>query len=355
MKTESRLLWVAAARGIAMLMVVLVHTIDWAAQSGAESNALAFVYEVCGTVMLPLFFTLSGVLGVRALNQSWPVLFRTRIAPLLWAFILWQPVVFMYKFAAGQLLPEQNDTSLSAHLFRLLASPVRPSGELWFIWALAIFFVVSKLTVGLSRWLQLGLAAVLCASWMSFVKVSFGDELTRLLGPGLNGLPTYYFFFLSGVMFGPLLMKRCHSVSRLGASLISAVWLALVTAAILTDAGSYPLVPFILRIAGVMGGIAFAIALSNLSLLRHVGRASMNVYLLHTTVIVFVVIVTHRLGWITTPWPAPFVLSLFALATTAGLVFYSITSRGKLSWTVQLPRRLKERLGAETLRSGRPN
>jgi len=346
---------VDVGRGLAMLMVVGSHAIEWS-RAGELSATIQSLHVIFASAMLPLFFFLSGALGSRAVSSSWRKLFLTRVAPLLWVFVLWQPAVFAYKFTAGQILPEQEDTSLSAHLLRAGASLVRPSGELWFIWALAIFFVVVKLLRRMPPVAVTVSAGALSLLWLSFSDALLGASISRLLGPGLNGLPTYFFFFVFGLFCSDTTLRLMSqgSLRHTGRLLlIVAAWLGIVISASLYQFFDAPVIVFAIKVLGLMGGLAAAVLLAQVGVLRSIGQASMPIYLTHSPLIVITISMLYGTSLMSVPWPWWATVVLFLVAIGVGLGLHALNKRGNLVWLVALPAWLNALLGRVGTTSGR--
>ena len=171
---KARLDWVDTAKGISILLVVLVHAAHWVEYAGVSSRALTDVNEALSTLRMPLFFCMSGLFAAKWLDRSWRELWSGKLSLLLWVFIVWQPMVLGYKLLAAGTLPDQEDTSVLAHLARFVLSPVRPSGELWFLWGLVLFFVVAKLLSRLPVWLHLAVAAAIWSLLAALALLSGG-------------------------------------------------------------------------------------------------------------------------------------------------------------------------------------
>lgn len=77
--TKSRLEWVDAAKGLAIVLVVLTHASMYAETIGAESQAWAFANEMFSVLRMPLFFTLAGIFAASWVRRPWPELLRGKI------------------------------------------------------------------------------------------------------------------------------------------------------------------------------------------------------------------------------------------------------------------------------------
>lgn len=330
---------VDVGRGMAMLMVVGSHAIEWS-RAGELSSPIQTLHVVFASAMLPMFFFLSGALGSRAVESSWRKMLLSRVAPLLWVFVLWQPVVFAYKFTAGQTLPDQEDTGLMAHLLRAGASFVRPSGELWFIWALAIFFVVIKVLRRVPPLVTAGVAGLVSLVWLSFSDAFLGATISRLLGPGLNGLPTYFFFFVLGLFCSDVtmrLMSRRAPGQTARLLVIVVAWLGIVIPASVYQVFDAPIVVFVIKVVGLIGGLATAVLLARVGLLRAIGQGSMPIYLTHSPLIVGTISVLYASSLVAVPWPWWGMVLLIVVVVSVGLGLHGLNKRGHLVWLVALP------------------
>lgn len=331
-----RLQWIDVARGLAIVMVVTSHAISWT--GSAQTSALAaWIYTINSTASIPLFFFVSGALFAPSLKMSRHELLLRKVAPLIWVFLVWQPVVFGYKYLAALTLPGQQDTSLVAHLARLLAFPVRPSGELWFLWALAIYMILAHATQSVPPLARVIPAAAMLVFFLSVLPQMVGPEMMRLLGPGLRGTPAYFVFFLAGLSAAPLL-SRIERTRNLVWVAGFGVWISVVVSARLLGLDDHPALIPAWKVLGLVGALSLALLLRSSAPFALLGRSSMHIYLTNTTVIVSVLVAGSTV--MSPPWGfLPTVATILACLTVA-LTLRSVTSKGHLTWLVQLPRRL---------------
>ncbi len=156
------------AKGIAVIGVVLIHTHTWLGAIGVRSAALDVIAGRL-TIPLPEFFFVSGVVvassvvGRDATSRSlWH-----RLRPILWLYVIWQPLVFAYRIV-GDAFVRQEPVDWSGELIRLLAFPLRPNGELWYLWALALLLTLSYLTRNISSRVVIPIAALCFVAVYSF-------------------------------------------------------------------------------------------------------------------------------------------------------------------------------------------
>ncbi|MEJ3403897.1 acyltransferase family protein [Rathayibacter sp. YIM 133350] len=293
---KTRLDWVDVAKGISILLVVSVHTFNWLSFIGLQAEWLQAFNRVFNTMRMPLFFAMSGLFGVKWMTKGWRELYSGKLALFIWVFLLWQPLVFLYKYTAALILPDQQDSTLAAHLLRLFASPFRPSGELWFLWALAIFFVVARACAKLPVWLHIGGAALVSGIWLTIAQPILGDSLWRLIGDGWQGVPSYYVFFAIGVTFRTSIVGLVDRARWWQLPIPIAVWLLVQWAVYSLGIVFVPFVGLAMRVLGLAAGIAIALILRRVRPLSILGRNTLPVYLGHTLFIVLIACGLYAVG-----------------------------------------------------------
>jgi len=335
--------WVDAGRGIAMLMVVAGHTIDWT-RADEVDPVVKVSLSLIVSCSLPLFFFISGVLATGVPHTSWRTLMARKVAPLLWVFLLWQPVVFTYKLAAEASLPGQAPADLSAALLRLLASPLRPTGELWFIWALAVFYVLTRALRGVPVRVQVAAAVALSAVWVTVAPALVSEDILAVIGVGWNGLVSYAAFFALGLAL-PNARARVASLSLTTAVVVAGLWITAVSVLSVVGLTATPILAFVVKLSGLAGGVCLARLAQSWGFLRRVGRATMPLYLMHTTVIVLVLVAATTTGIAPVPWSGTGAILLWAIAVSVGLVFGWMVDVADATWlTRTVPARLRQML-----------
>jgi uncharacterized membrane protein YcfT len=292
---RARLDWVDAARGISIALIVLMHARLVLNGIGIDAGALTVVDDVAGHLRIPLFFAASGLLAARWATASWRELFRGRLSLLLWVFIVWQPVVLTYKLAEWWLLRDQLDERWAWQIGQLLLSPVRPVGELWFLWALCVFLVLSRLTGRVPVALRVGIPAAVSFVWTAFVEPELGSEIREVLGAGWGGVAKYYVFFVAAATFSGRIRALFSAVPRWVAALVFLGWLTLTILAI--ESGiEVRWVRFLLFAGGAAAGFALGRVLSPIAPLRALGRNTLPVYVAHLAIIVGTAVVLNALA-----------------------------------------------------------
>ena len=139
--TSGRIDWVDYAKGICIVMVVMMHsTLGVEAAADAQSWMHALV-EFAKPFRMPDFFLISGLFLARVIDRDWRRYLDRKVVHFLYFYVLWVTIQFAFK--APGLAAELGAAGVAK--FYLL-SYLEPFGTLWFIYLLPVFFVVTKLT-----------------------------------------------------------------------------------------------------------------------------------------------------------------------------------------------------------------
>ncbi len=280
-------------------------------------------------IRMPLFFAISGILAARSLSRPWPELLRNRVWVFVYIFALWGFIRWLFF---GQVLenvraPEEGDDWI-----QLLTMWVMPSSSLWYIWALAIFYVVAK---ALNRHKAVALVVTFmlaCLTWGAVIPPS----LTTYQ------ISVYLVFFLAGAWYGPQLLAWLPSRPwAIGLPALAAFLLLEFVALPALDTG---LADGVLRalesVLGLVVGGAVAVLLSRLPPVRDVlaiiGRHTLSVYVTHGLVIA--VVAQALVGFAgTEPWRYLIVPLLVIVSVAASLALEAASRRFGFPWLYQAP------------------
>jgi uncharacterized membrane protein YcfT len=199
-----RVLWADAARGACILLVVLWHVImkhylqiDWKL-SVPLPGAWGTLGELLLPLRMPLFFAISGIFAVNAVNavnRSWRVLGRSKVGKFFYLYAVWLLIHTMLL-----ALVDDFDTARAGSVLELLT--ITPS-NLWYLYALALYFAVAKAVRSLPAAPVLGVAFILSAIASAELLRTPGDR-----GEVIQNLV----FFLAGVRLR-LILERLASTS----------------------------------------------------------------------------------------------------------------------------------------------
>lgn len=282
--SKNRLDWVDTAKALSIILVVVLHTRDQFELFSVQSAQLDFFTEVSANLRMPMFFAVAGLFASKWLTKSWHDLAQGKLALLVWVFLIWQPVVFGYRLLNQWALDDLSWQFIGEQVLRLGASPLRPNGELWFLWTLAIFFTLGRLTAKFSAIAQVVTAASISFIWMTLVEPSMSEDVYGLIGSGWHGIFRYYFLFIGFALFSKQIRAAVSRVRWHSAALVFCVWLgeSLLAAHFGIPEGASL---FILSLLGVAGGIGLAKLIGGLAILRYLGRQTLPIYLGHSALI----------------------------------------------------------------------
>jgi uncharacterized membrane protein YcfT len=304
--------WIDVAKGIAIMLVVFFHAVMYSLQLDLAQGWVRFTYTL-DTFRMPMFFFMSGLLAQRAVQQQpFPYLFRKRMLLLLYLYVLWCCLQRLFSWA----LPPSSLHPSPSSWTDLLTIFVFPHPNLWFIYALPIFFAVAWATRRLPPPLVLAGAAVLAAA--------FGPGLLDIGSSPWGKTGRYLFFFLAAVYTSRVVRERAPRLRPIHLGATFATYLVVVLVLTFTAVRSLPFAVLVGGMVAVVFGIALAVNLSGTALtapLEYLGRRTLPIYLVHTfPMIAVAAVLLPALGrlpsWFGTILPP----ALTLLAVTCGLL-----------------------------------
>lgn len=262
--------WVDVAKGLAILAVALYHSALIGMGADLVDDSWRQVNTVLSRVRMPLFFFASGLFAATTVQRRWPRLWSGTMAKLVWCFVVWAVIRFAYfQLVPLASRPQEHD------VHKFLMAPIWPVTGLWYLHALVIFYVVTKLMYGrIPVAIQLAGAAVLSVLTLSSVL----DIQNLSYGGGAK----YYVFFLAAAHFRTVLLPL---VTR------TPVWLPLPLLALFGGASvvvrSHEDVPgavLAVCVVGVVASCATAAVLSRTRLaapFSYLGQRTIYIYVSH--------------------------------------------------------------------------
>ena len=139
--TVARIDWVDYAKGICIIMVVMMHSVLGVELAAGETGFMHAVVAFAKPFRMPDFFLISGLFLPLVIDRDWRTYLDRKVVHFAYFYALWVTIQFGFKapaFAATGGWPHAG--------YLYLESFIEPFGTLWFIYLLPIFFVVAKLT-----------------------------------------------------------------------------------------------------------------------------------------------------------------------------------------------------------------
>jgi uncharacterized membrane protein YcfT len=261
-----RIAWPDAARGMAIVLVVLHHAVIYSDAQGLASPWWVATTEMLRTMRMPLFFLAAGLFAGKWVTGEWRALFKNKVLLFAWVFVVWVLIRWVVLNLVPGVDSETGIWQLPLHL-------LWPVGG-WFIFVLAIFFVLARLTIRVPRALQLATATGASVIWFG-LQDPIGNN-------GWDGVPTFYVFFLLGCHWRALVLEFGRRLTPLVGVALVTVWVGSYLVLANCELENAPVISFLLRLLGLAAGIALARGLERIEPIRRLGQSTLPIYLSHT-------------------------------------------------------------------------
>jgi uncharacterized membrane protein YcfT len=263
----SRLDWVDYAKGICIIMVVMMHSVLGVEAAAGHEGFMHAVVEFAKPFRMPDFFLISGLFLARVIDRDWRTYVDRKVMHFAYFYVLWVTIQFAVKAPAFAV---EEGWAQVGRLY--LLSFIEPFGTLWFIYLLPIFFVVTKLTQRFPSALIWIIAAAL-----ETAKVSTGWTV-------IDEFASRFVYFYSGYLFANFVFSFVRDMQGHAAvALVGVVMWGLVNgAATYAGVASWPLLSLAFGFAGCAAVIIVAALLTKmrtLDAIRYCGEHSIVIYL----------------------------------------------------------------------------
>jgi uncharacterized membrane protein YcfT len=263
----SRIDWVDYAKGICIVMVVMMHSVLGTELAAGQTGFMHLLVAFAKPFRMPDFFLISGLFLSVVIDRDWRTYLDRKVMHFAYFYLLW--VTIQFGFKAPSFAAEQG----WAHVGALyLESFIEPFGTLWFIYLLPVFFVVTKATRRMPALAIWGAAAAL-----EMAHVATGWTV-------IDEFAARFVYFYSGYLFASnvfALSDRARARPALALAGLAA-W-ALINAAIVYGGCSeWPVISLALGFAGACAIVVIGTLLARmhwLNFLRYCGEHSIVIYL----------------------------------------------------------------------------
>ncbi|RBO71846.1 hypothetical protein DSP71_14215, partial [Microbacterium sp. H6] len=277
-----RAAWGDAAKGLLIVLVVFWHVVlktylqvDW--RIGIPIPGVwGLASDLIWPFLMPLFLLVSGYFAAGALARPWAAVWRPRVVRFVYLYLVWT-LIHMLAMWAFPDFPTFVPRSVSEFVEGVTISPPNT----WYLYALALYFLVAKGLQRLPHWTLLVAASALSvtvAAGVVDVVSNRGSLLYNLL------------FFLVGAYLAPRIGRFTARPRRLAAGVLLLAYLAAYAVMRVTGAEQVPGVWPIVSFVGVTMGLAVATLLPGVPLLGRgltwLGARTLPVYLLHMPLLV---------------------------------------------------------------------
>ncbi|GLQ57395.1 acyltransferase family protein [Devosia nitrariae] len=274
-----RLDWVDTAKGLSILLVVMMHSAYGVGEATGGTGILHWVIAWATPFRMPEFFLISGLFLANVISRDWSRYADRRVVHYLYFYALWAVIHIVFKVGLGA-----GDPATAAGY--LAWAVIQPYGVLWFIYMLAVLSAAVKLVHDLRvpLWAALAAGAVL-----QVAPIDTGIY-------ALDQFAEYFVYFYAGYALAPYIFRLAAWTAENPALAVIglAAWAAINTGLVFSSGFALEPVGSTLGIAGIPGlrlvlALAGSIALCTIAVLvsrlafmdwlRWLGSKSIVVYL----------------------------------------------------------------------------
>lgn len=153
---RGRVDWVDAAKGLCIIMVVMMHSTLGVELAAGREGFMHYVVAFARPFRMPDFFLISGLFLGLTIDRPWRRYIDRKVVHFAYFYVLWLTIQFALK-APGIAMEEGWRSALGTYL----EAYVQPFGTLWFIYLLPVFFIVTRLAKAVPVWIVFLVAALL--------------------------------------------------------------------------------------------------------------------------------------------------------------------------------------------------
>ncbi|MET3897561.1 putative membrane protein YcfT [Devosia sp. UYZn731] len=321
----NRLQWVDMAKGLSILLVVMMYSAFSTGEDTGGTGVLHWVIGFATPFRMPEFFMISGLFLSQVIARDWKRYADRRVLHYFYFYALWALIHIIFKEA---LIARDPATALSYIVWGI----VEPYGVLWFIYMLAVFSAATKLLHDLRapHWAVLAVGAILQMS-----AVHTGSYV-------VDQFAAYFVYFYAGYAFAPQIFRIADwaAANVLPAIGALSVW-AIAETALVFSAGfevapghvtmglaALPGIHLALAIIGTVALCVLAVLLTKLpamNWLGWLGSKSLIIYLVFVLPMGIVRTILLKLGIITDV--STISIIVMAASVISPLILYWIVER----------------------------
>jgi uncharacterized membrane protein YcfT len=268
---SSRVNWVDHAKGICIILVVMMHStlgVEKAFGLAEHSSWVGHFIAWARPFRMPDFFLISGLFLARRIAAPWRSYADTKIIHFVYFYILWMTIQFLTK---GYGIYHEAGAFGLAREYAM--GFVEPFGTLWFIYLLAVFFAVTKLLHGVPQTLIFIAAAVL-----EMAPVNTGWTL-------IDEFAARYVYFFAGYWMAEAIFTYAQGIAKRPLAIVLAalaVWALAEGVFVFGGVSHLPGIGLVLGFVGAAAVVAMGVLLSKVPAaepIRYLGANSIVVYL----------------------------------------------------------------------------
>ncbi len=245
MTQTGRVDWVDYAKGICIIMVVMMHSVLDYGVMVHDTGWMHSIVEWTRPFRMPDFFMIAGLFLSKSIFGSKPGYFDRKFLHFAYFYLLWlaiQTVLFEFNVLL-------SDPLQFAWIF--VSALIIPKSSLWFIHMLAVFYAATWVLRYVPKLWIFVLAA--------FLEINFALGYIDTGWSVTNRFAHYFVYFYTGYAAAPFIFRFADRVRRNRDMAILGItaWASIHTLLIVTGLSNWPLISLMMGFAG-----AFAIIVS---------------------------------------------------------------------------------------------
>jgi uncharacterized membrane protein YcfT len=265
--TAGRVDWVDYAKGICIVMVVMMHSVLGVEKAADQTGFMHLVVMFAKPFRMPDFFLISGLFLPVVIDRDWRTYLDRKVVHFAYFYFLWVTIQFGFKapsFAAETGWPHVG--------LLYLESFIEPFGTLWFIYLLPIFFVVIKATRNMPPALIWAAAALLESAHVATGWTAIDEFCARFV------------YVYSGYLFADYVFALSNRAREKPALALAglALWALVNGGLVALGLSEWPLISLALGLVGACAIVILGTLLARmhwLNFLRYCGEHSIVIYL----------------------------------------------------------------------------
>src|SRR3954454_22244558 len=265
--TAGRVVWVDYAKGICIVMVVMMHSVLGVEAAAGQTGFMHLLVAFAKPFRMPDFFLISGLFLSVVIDRDWRTYLDRKVVHFAYFYVLWVTIQFGFK------APGFAAESGWAHVgYLYLESFIEPFGTLWFIYLLPVFFVVTK---ALRRAPPLAIWSAAAALEMLHVATGW-TVIDEFCGR--------FVYFYSGYLFAAHVFALSDRARARPAFALAglALWALVNGGLVVSGFSEWPVISLALGLAGACAIVVMGTLLAHarwLEFLRDCGEHSIVIYL----------------------------------------------------------------------------
>lgn len=316
--------WVDYAKGICIIMVVMMHSTLGVEKAAGEIGWLHHFVDFARPFRMPDFFMISGLFLSRIIGRDWRSFLDRRVVHFIYFYALWVTIQFVIR-APGIA----HEAGWAGVVKEYLFAYIEPFSTLWFIYLLPIFAVTTRITR-----LVPPLAVFIAAAALESLKIHTGWTV-------IDEFAARYVYFFAGYWLATYVFALTRNVQDYPKLALAGLAAWALTDGLLVAAGvsTMPGISLFLGGIGALAVVSIAALLANARLfdaLRYAGKNSIVVYLAFFLPMAITRTALLKLGLIHDPGTVSVIVTTVAAITP--LLFHMLVQGTRASFLFERPK-----------------